>query len=79
LAQDTGKAVRGRSLDVLNQHAMPHQRPQLPAFLDGLACLHLSNDVVDQRRDCTLGRRAGAARPKPGMVDQPQPKLPVRP
>ena len=38
LAQDTGKAVRGRSLDVLNQHArLPHQRPQLPAFLDGFA------------------------------------------
>jgi hypothetical protein len=34
--------------------AMPHQRPQFPAFLDGLACLHLSNDVVDQRRDYTL-------------------------
>ena len=27
-----------RSFDVLNQHArLPHQRPQLPAFLDGFA------------------------------------------
>ena len=33
-----GKAVRGRSLDVLNQYArLPHQRPKLPAFLDGFA------------------------------------------
>ena len=54
------------SLTCLNQHAMPHQRPQLPAFLDGFACLHLSNDVVDQRRDCTLisiQRAAGGCGP----------------
>jgi hypothetical protein len=48
---------RGRNrvdVELESACAMPHQRPQLPAFLDGLACLHLSNDVVDQRHDCTL-------------------------
>ena len=36
LAQDTGKAARGRSLDVVNRHALlPQQRPRLR--LDGFA------------------------------------------
>src|SRR6266536_6236032 len=32
--------LRGRLLDLLNQHArLPQQGPQLPAFFEGLACV----------------------------------------